>query len=212
MRKRLLLVSVAVLAVALLVPPALAEEGLTRTNWPSAEDPGPPFYARIGGPGVENDGETAAIVFYRNPGCVPADFNLLSFFDIPSAFGCALMVEGFSLWEGEPLVGAPKTVRSKGAGAVLIWFVPMDELEPAIEDGVLTIGELGSLNGLQVGTATQFSEVLQPTPLPPELGGGGHPNPQLIISAHGSLAEGGQFNLQITRVKDQLDSTRIQFR
>ena len=69
---------------------------------------GPPFYARIerlengGGVLVHNDGEWAAVAFYRAPGSVPADFNLLDLFDGPRAFDATLTVEGFEIWRIAP--------------------------------------------------------------------------------------------------------------
>ena len=82
-----------------------ADSGLVRTDWPSAEDPGPPFYARIDDVAhfVFHDGEWAAILFYRDPSCIPANFNLLQFFDPPAAFGCAPITQGYSLWQGEAM-------------------------------------------------------------------------------------------------------------
>ncbi|MDX1616666.1 MAG: hypothetical protein R3300_20325 [Candidatus Promineifilaceae bacterium] len=167
-----------------------------RTTWPSNEDPGPPFYARTSHT-IYNDGEWAAIAFYRDPACVTADFNLLIFFDPPTAFGCQLTVEGASLWQGEPLVGAPKIATMSGSG-VPIWFVPVAALNQATQDGELKIGELAELDGLLVGYADQFKEVLHPVPLPPALGGGGHPHPKTIQNAHGWLVDGRSFELQIT--------------
>lgn len=210
----LLLAFALLLATTLLVTSALAETGLVRTTWPSAEDPGPPFYARIepAPPHVYNDGEWAAIVFYRDPGCVPGGFNLLSFFDAPAAFDCRLTVHGASLWQDAPFNGAPKIVTSSGDGAVPVWFVPVDAIDQALQDGVLTIGELAGLEGLLVGHADHFNETLHPHPLPPELGGGGHPNPKLILDAHGRLEDGRRFKLHITSVNDEVRAIQIQFR
>jgi len=193
---------------------AAASEGLVRTTFPSAEDPGPPFYARINEvpPHVFDDGEWAAIYFYRDPSCVPADFNLLTFFDF-GAFGCPLEVEGFDLWEVEPLSAPPKIIISRGTGAVPVWFVPVDVINQAMQDGELTIGELAGLEGLLVGTAAQFNETHHPVPFPPELGGGGHPNPKIITNAHGRLEDGRRFNLHITSlVNEDLRVVRIHFR
>ena len=191
-----------------------ADDGLVRTEWPSADDPGPPFYARTDDvtQSVFHDGEWAAIVFYRDPGCVPADFNLIQFFDPPAAFGCPLTTRGSSLWEGEAFRGAPKIATVSDAGPVPVWFVPMDSMSQALQDGVLTIGELEALDGLLVGYADQFNETLHPHPLPPELGGGGHPNPKLILDAHGQLEDGRSFNLHISQVKDEVQAIQIQFR
>lgn len=182
--------------------PALAGQGLIRTNFPSAEDPGPPLYARVGdpaGPTFYNDGEWAAIVFYRDPECIPADFNLLDFFAFDS-FGCEMTVSGFSLWKVEPGSAPPKILKSTG-DHVPIWFVPVSTATQAAADGVLTIGELAGLDGLLVGEASIFNEVLQPIPLPPELGGGGHENPKLIQSAKGQLDDGHQFTLHVSHLQ-----------
>lgn len=190
----------------------MSSAGLVRTTWPSAEDPGPPFYARMDAiTPVFIAGDWAVIAFYRDPDCVPAAFNLLQFFDPPAAFGCPLAAEGFALWQGEPLAGAPKVSRARGTGAVPFWFVPAEAVLQAIEDGVLTIGELAALPGRLAGSATHFNEVLHPHPLPPFLGGGGHPNPKLIVDAHGVLADGRRFNYHVSRVNDEIQTIRLSF-
>jgi hypothetical protein len=193
---------------------AAAENSLLRTTFPSPENPGPPFYARISDspPHFFVDGEWAAIYFYRNPSCVPAGFNLLLFFDIPGAFACQLEVHGFDLWEVEPFSGPPKTEISSGNGAVPVWFVPIDVLNQAAQDGELTIDELAGLEGLLVGTADRFNETHHPSPLPPELGGGGHPNPRLVMNAHGRLEDGRRFSLHINWRVGETRLVRIQFR
>jgi len=208
-----LLAIVPIVAVALLVPPALADEGLVRTTWGSSEDPGPPFYAEIepAPPHFINDGEWGAVVFYRDPGCVPANFNLLNFFDPPAAFGCDLTMDGSSLWVGEALVGAPKIATMSGNGAVPVWFAPLESLQAAVQDGELRIGELAAVDGLIRGTATHFNGILHPTPLPPQLGGGGHPVPKQSMTAKGDLEDGRSFRLQFSEVKEEFNSTQITF-
>lgn len=214
-RSWLLLVAVPIVTLALVVPPALADDGLVRTTWPSVDDPGVPFYARIepAPPHVPTDGEWAAVVFYRDPGCLQLQgFNLLNFFDAPTAFGCPLTVEGSSLWLGEPFVGAPKIAKVRGTGAVPVWFAPFSSFQAATQDGVLTIGELAGLEGLVVGAASQFSETLHPHPLPPELGGGGHKVPKLMLTAHGQLEDGRSFSLVFAGVNDETRAVKIAFR
>lgn len=211
-RSWVLLAAVPIVTLALVVPPALAEDGLTRTTWPSVEDPGVPFYARVEGTNVVHDGEWAAIVFYRDPGCVPGEFNLLDFFDAPVAFGCSLTVEGSSLWLGEPFVGAPKIAKVRGTGAVPVWFAPFSSFEAATQDGVLTVEELAGLEGLIMGTASRFGETLHPHPLPPELGGGGHNVPKITLTAHGQLDDGRAFSLAFTEVNDETRAVEIAFR
>nr|NIR44451.1 hypothetical protein [Gemmatimonadota bacterium]NIR73651.1 hypothetical protein [Candidatus Kutchimonas denitrificans]NIR99610.1 hypothetical protein [Gemmatimonadota bacterium]NIT65230.1 hypothetical protein [Gemmatimonadota bacterium]NIV23763.1 hypothetical protein [Gemmatimonadota bacterium] len=151
---------------------------LVRTTWPSAEDPGPPYYARIEPvpPHVFIVDGWAVIQFYRDPDCIPEGFNLLAFFDPPAAFGCPLTVQGFNLWEGEVFAGAPRISQTQGTGAVPFWFIPADAVIDAMQDGELTIGELEGLTGRIVGHATHFHETLYPI-------GGGHPSSKLIQSA-----------------------------
>lgn len=184
----------------------MADSGLVRTTFPSAEDPGLPFYTRIEPfpPHVFGDGEWSAIVFYRDPGCVPADFNLLLFFDAPAAFACPLTVEGAHFWPGEPFAAALKMARLSGAGAVPVWFVPVDAVQQAIQDGVLTIGELAGLEGLLVGHATRYNETLHPI--------GGHQSPMLTLNAQGSLEDGRRFDFHLTEVKGEVKAIRINFR
>lgn len=59
------------------VTAAAGDGGLVRTTWPSPDDLGMPFYARVElfPPFIFNDGEWAAIIFYRQPECVPAEFT-----------------------------------------------------------------------------------------------------------------------------------------
>ena len=145
------------------------------------ESPGVPAYARIGPDAIHTD-EWAAVPFYRLPACVPADFNLLRFMDAPRAFGCPLTVEGHEVWERGPGQDpAPKLVVTRGID-VPIWFVSWPELQAAMSDGVLTIGELSGLESLVVGTADVYREVLRPGEL-------------LVVDAHGTLADGRSFQL-----------------
>ncbi len=192
---------------------AAADDGLVQTNWPSAEDPGMPFYARVEllPPYIFNDGQWAAIIFYRDPNCIPADFNLISVFDVPAAFSCPHTVQGSSLWHGEVFNGAPKMITISGTGAVPVWFVPWQAVsDQARADGVLTIANLQQIEGRLVGYADQYAETLQPHP-DPAFGGGGHPNPKMIVDAQGQLEDGRPFILHITWVHDQVQSIQIQF-
>lgn len=194
--------------------PATADEGLVRTTWPSAEDPGMPFYARVEllPPYIFNDGQWAAVIFYRNPACVPGDFNLISVFDIPAAFSCPHTVQGSSLWHGAILNGAPKIITISGSGAVPVWFVPWDAVkDQAKADGVLTKNDLLQVDGRLVGHANHYAETLHPHP-DPAFGGGGHPNPKMIVDAQGQLQDGRDFSLHITWVHDEVQSIQIQFK
>ncbi len=188
-------------------------EAAVRVEVPPA--PGIPAYARTDF--IFHNEQWAAIYFWRDPGCVPADFNLLSFYDYPDAsgpgaFGCPLTVAGFEIWEnGPPPLSsdlAPIFSNLHGLGAVPVWFVSWPELREQIADGVLTITELASMASLQVGSASFFDESVHP------LGGIQHPN--LSIVAHGRLLAGRSFQFEATLSAEntgpRIKSIRIAFR
>lgn len=182
--------------------PVAIDEGVTadlvRSEWPSPQDPGPPFYARIepSPPHLLVADGFAVVFFYRDPGCIPAAFNLLEFFQPPIAFGCAPTVDGFAVWKDGIGSGAPKMSVTRGS-EVPVWIVPAATALSAIEDGMLTITELSALQGLMKGRATQFHETLKPSAF---MGQGGHPNPSLVIEAKGQLDGGGFFRFHYTRI------------
>lgn len=171
---------------------------------------GGPFYARIelvdGVPLVHTDGKWAAITFYRAPETVPADFNLLDFFDAPRAFDSPLTVEGFEIWRNGPWAGdqSPVQVVSYGLGAVPIWFVDWSELQAAIGDGTLTMGELASLPSLMKGSALYFKETLHPFQ--------GAKQTKTEIVARGTLDGGGSFFFQVEETHNQLKHVKIEFK
>jgi hypothetical protein len=176
--------------------------GLVLTNWPSQEDPGPPFYTRIEPipPYVYHDGAYAAVVFYRGPEGIRSDFNLLALFDPGPSFGVNPNMMGTNLWHGAVANGSPKVANSRGLGAVPVWFVPAEPLLAFIsaqgEDPVLTLPDLAGMAGLIKGLATHFNEVNHPHPLPPDMVGG-HPQPKLSLTARGALEDGRRFDLNL---------------
>jgi hypothetical protein len=188
-----------------------ASQGLIRVTFPSAEFAGIPAYARIASGEIYIADGWAVIAFYRDPTCVPDNFNLLLFFDPPAAFGCPLTVEGYALYEPDAYpMGAPKVSHATGTGAVPIWLVPADVLLAAVADGVLDMVELQGLAGLLMGYAAQFNELLQPLPHP--VFGGGHPNPKLIQTAHGTLLDGRRFHYDLTSIDGQVKSIGLLIR
>jgi hypothetical protein len=203
---------IAVLTVALLCG-AVAAEAAIRIEVPE-QGPGIPAYARINGeplsirPWVVQDGTWAAIAFYRLPECVPRDFNLLSFFDIPRAFRCPLTVRGFEIWKNglPPVDFAPIQSELRGLGAVPIWFVKWNELQAAIADGTLTVSELWTIPSLRVGSAGFFQESLHPLGAPAARG-------SLQIVAHGLLSNGAAFQLEVASPdQDSISIVKISFR
>jgi hypothetical protein len=149
----------------------------------------PPFYARVERPYVApHDATMAAIIFYRSSACVPADFNLLDFFDVPGAFGCPLSGEGRE-WRanGEPPFTAPWLSILRG-GPIAIWFVSWPDLSQAAADDVLTRTEIEALPSLRKGTADSFHEWLEPAPT--------RSPSRTVIEAQGVLEGGGSFVLR----------------
>jgi hypothetical protein len=124
-----------------------------------------PFYARAeppsetGGFAYRTD-EWAAVVFYRQPACVPQSFNLFEFYDIPGAFACTPTTEGHAL-HIEPLGMTPPKESHLSGNAVPIWFVPWHgAFEQAVDAGVLTVAQLSAMPGLRKGVATHYQENL----------------------------------------------------
>jgi hypothetical protein len=129
-----------------------------------------PFYARFGGGEMFSDGEWTTIVFYRPADCIPPDFNMMQFFDFPGEAGPGAMgcnpptIASLEYWENGPETDpAPLRAETTGLGAVPIWFVSQADLDQAIGDDVVTIGELASLPSLIKGTAETYEELLYPS-------------------------------------------------
>lgn len=156
-----------------------------------------PFYARFGENETFSDGEWTVIVFYRSPDCIPAEFNLNQFFhfpgnDGPGAFACAPpTTTSIEYWANGPQTDpAPLIAEMTGRGAVPVWFIAQAEVEAAMADGVVTIGELAALPSLLKGEAATYTELLHP----------GQSNPQSLIQfkAEGTLDDGRSFMVDVS--------------
>jgi hypothetical protein len=175
--------------------------------------PGIPAYARlellIPNFDVPNDRHWAAIVFYRDPACVPPTFDLGRFFDLPGpaglgAFGCRLLVEGHEIWQNGQAQGdrAPIYVRTRNATPNLpIWFVAWDELNPLLARGQIYIGEIAGLRSLIKGSASWFEEALYPHEAAAQ--------PGITMRAAGRLETGGAFNLDWRFVDGEPEAVSI---
>jgi hypothetical protein len=169
------------------------------------EDPGPPFYARVGLQLLHDDG-LLGIPLYRDPACIPDDFNLLEMFHFPGpmgpgAFACPLGMTGKLLIEPDaPLGTFPQQVVLKG-DAVPFWFVSLDAFEAAAADGVVTLPELAALSPL-VGTASRYHETLHPR----------EDDHRIIINARGTMEDGRSFRFHATHIHDVARSIRIDIR
>lgn len=189
------------LLFAAMVSPLAAQpaggNGPIRLDFPT-ESPGIPAYARlellIPEFDVPENGDWAAIVFYRNPDCLPADFDLGQFFHFPGpagpgAFGCELLIEGFELWANGPQQDmGPIYVRTRNAVPNLpIWFVSWPELSALLTNGEIFIEQIEDLPSLIRGQAWWFEEALYPN--------GVAPDPGISMTARGRLETGGKFFL-----------------
>jgi len=157
-----------------------------------------PFYARFGENETFSNGEWTAIVFYRSPDCIPADFNLNQFFHFPGesgpgAFGCAPpTTTSVELWANGPETDpAPLVAEMTGRGAVPVWFFAQAEMEMALADGVVTIGELAALPSRLAGLAATYTELLHPS----------QSNAQSLIqfTAEGALEDGRSFLVDVSK-------------
>lgn len=179
MRRSIGALAVAVAAVATLAVPATA--AVRDTN-----DGELPFYARVESGLVLADGDVAMVYFYRPPDCIPDDFNLLDFFDVPRVFSCGPpTTEGFNIWETGPFLDpAPFQSNLSQSGTVPVWFMDTDDYAAAVADGEVTIGELEALDPL-VGAASRFREVLHPD--------GGAKVSMFVVAMRGHLEDGRAF-------------------
>jgi hypothetical protein len=131
-----------------------------------ADQPGPRFYALFGRGFMPNDNGWVGIVFVRSPSCIPSGFNLLDWFDSPpTAWACTLTIEGEAWWH-DVAVPPPFQTHERGTGAVPVYFVRLSELQAAIADDVITIGELESLPSLLIGKASFLEHITHNTNQP----------------------------------------------
>ena len=112
------------------------------------------------------DREWFVIPFYRDPSCVPRNFNLLEFFDRPRAWECdeemPPYIEGFEI-RSEPRPAPPEHFYASGLEGMPVWFVGWDELQEvaAKGNGKITIVDLGKMKSLREGIADFYVEELQ---------------------------------------------------
>ena len=155
------------------------------------EDRQPPIYATLDRGFMPHTEEWAVVIFYRTPECVPADFNLLDFFDPPPRpFLCPLHIEGHSNWRSvdDPF---PADSHLQGTGAVPLWFVRWPELQAAVADDKLTVAELSALPSLLIGSASVFNHSVRNS-IRGQRGG----NEALVAS--GTLTDGRWFQVEYT--------------
>ena len=165
---------------------------------------GGPFYARLERGVVLQSGDWVAIAFYRDPGCVRANFNLLNFFDfanIPAIFSCPLTVNGFEIWNDPLADPAPRQSKLQGR-AVPVWFVSATDFQAALPGVTLT--ELLAMPSLMQGVATTFSETLHPIEAAEQN--------MLQLVATGYLPDGRTFQFMAVEAAGELREVIIRFR
>jgi hypothetical protein len=171
------------------------------------QDATPPIYTSGSGPFILgdgslfalNDGEWAAIVFFRSPDSAPAGFDFLNDFD-PNVFDAPLHIDGFIELNN---AGDLLMWNVHGTGAVPIWFVRWDELQDAAADGTLTKEELLALDSLRIGSASSFLEENHVNAV--------HPVSHLTVQASGTLEDGSTFDLRAVEVGLELKQVQITF-
>jgi hypothetical protein len=194
----------ALFAIALLLPGSNTWANI-RLRFP--EDGEPPFYNSSAGPALNadgslfalQDGEWAAIPFYRSPEFAPMDYDLLNKID-PSAFDAPLHVEGFIELTDEGNIFLEQT---QGTGAVPIWFLKWADLQAIAADGDLTIGELLDVESLRMGVADFYEHQNHVF--------GVHPVSHLTVVGHGTLEDGSAFELRAVEVGLELKEITIDF-
>ena len=85
---------------------------------------------------------------------------------------------------------------AQGLGAVPIWFVRWSDLQAAVQDDKLTIGELQSMPSLLIGSATFYEAVQHPGAFRPQ----GFGNGKILVVAHGTLMDGRSFQFEIREI------------
>lgn len=205
MNRRLIRLLPVLLLLLLVVPTVLAAVRID-------SDGQVPFYARVPRSDIIHNEDWAVIVFYRPASCIPAEFNLLDFFDLPTAtgpgaFGCnPPTTDSKEFWRNGPGIDlAPVMAKFRGLGAVPIWFVGWSEMEAAIADDVLTIGELEALPSLRQGSASYYRETLRPGESPSPRAAG------IQLTARGELMDGSRFRAFVTIVEDGPYRVRVSF-
>jgi hypothetical protein len=177
------------------------------------DSPGPPIYAAIARFFMNTDGEWVAIELVRERGCIPPDFNLMQFSDIPRAFGCHLTIGGTEWWYPEDLADGPWThvpplpfqARLVGQPGMLMYFVKLSELNATIADGILTIGELENLPSFLKGHIDSYLQVQHNSNL-------GQAPGHSDTTSRGRLEDGRSFFYQKTDRDNEALSVQISFR
>jgi hypothetical protein len=172
----------------------------------SPPDPGAPLYTYLqrnndGSPFFAHDSEWVAIWFFRDPNCIPMDFNLLNTLDFtpafpggpPRPFLCPLTVRSFFIWKNGPFpIDSVPLQESDSGNAVPVWFVKVADFQAAAADDQVTIGEILAMPSLRKGTARTFESVDHFGAYRPQ----GTGNGSIETTANGTLQDGTAFQVE----------------
>lgn len=165
------------------------------------EDPGIPIYARVGpilNQFFVTDG-MLVIPFYRGTECIRDDFNFLTYYDPPAAFGCDLTIQGKFVIEADAEQGAFPIMAYTEGTQVPVWIVDWAEFQSLMESESVTMPEIEALNPIK-GVAQQYEEYLSPR----------MNEHQVIIEASGNISETAQqFTFELTHREDQIESISL---
>lgn len=162
------------------------------------DDPGIPIYARVG-PILNQffvaDGQLV-IPFYRDPGCIRDDFDFLTYYDPPAAFGCELTVNGKFVIEEDAEQGTFPIMAHTEGEQVPVWIIDWPGFQALMEQEPVTITDVEGLNPIK-GVAHKYDEYLSPRMNEHEV----------IIEAEGTVqATGEEFEFRLTHRGDQIES------
>lgn len=162
------------------------------------EDPGIPIYARVG-PVLNQFFITEGLLiipFYRDPECIRDDFNFLTYYDPPTAFGCELAVEGKFVIENDAEDGDFPIMAHTEGSQVPVWIVDWNEFQALIETKSVTLPDIEATNPIKA-VAQQYAEYLSPR----------FHEHEVIIEATGTIPDTEQrFTFTLTHRGDQIES------
>ncbi len=149
------------------------------------ESGGPPWYPDISREYIPTDDGTVALLFWRDPGAVPADFNLLDLLDIPRAWQTPPLFKGvdFLASDAPPNVPPPSSYF-RNTEAWPVYFIDRSELDAATTDDVLTIEELNAFASRRTGRADHAQSFIRQ-------------GQYSATVASGSLDDGGTFFVSV---------------
>jgi len=169
---------------------------LAKYNIP-VESPGHPYYAHLSSFGdswmAPGNDEWTVIIFYRDPACIPAEFDMSVGLDFPGPQGlgflaCPATYEGYQLHfsSPDPFLNPDYLFMRNSTLEMPMWFVSTRELRELFERGFFQMADIETLPSRVSASAWQFEAQMEPYGFNPEL--------KVRFNARGRLETGGQFS------------------